>query len=111
MLRGWKNYQDHGMVYPASLQEQLEVFKAECDLYGEFFSTFFTRKPEASITRDNAYKLFISWYRQHNPSAGIPNATTFAREARRSGLGEKIVHGQRHWVGIEPNEQYQEWWA
>jgi putative DNA primase/helicase len=106
MLAGWKDYQENDLFYPAALAEQKEEFRAECDDYGTFVTTFFEAAQGARVNRDDAYAAFKTWWRQQRPSGPIPNMRTFAREARRIGVKEEKSHGNYYWLDLLPSEAY-----
>ncbi len=101
-IKGCLDWQEHGLVRPASVVDATDAYFAEQDLFKQWLAD------ECELDLGNEYKsettaeLFASWT-AYAKAAGEPAGSmkSFAPAMRRNGVRQKRGNKVRGWEGIE----------
>lgn len=95
---------------PESSKEALRAWDERSDPLGQFLDalrhgelddgTQFIVDPKAEIPRKKLWECFNTWQKDSGERSAPWNNRTFSGAMRKAGFGEKIVRGERKWLGI-----------
>jgi putative DNA primase/helicase len=98
-VAGCLAYQQHGLGTCASVEASTAEYRVEMDHFGEFLADACTFEQDARLTRKALRALYKEWAEETGRRV-LLGSREIARRLRQRGCEERIVMGNRQWVGI-----------
>jgi putative DNA primase/helicase len=105
MIEGCLDWQQHGLLRPASVVAATETYFSDQDLFGQWIEDECDAEPGNEFKSDTVTRLFESWSEFANRAAERPgNKKTFAEAMQRRGFTAARGHaGVRLYRGLRLN--------